>query len=90
MRAGSARAAGQFENRVNPRCGETVAPLRLSCASPAAAPRTERKSLTARIRLHRRELGITLPAPGTPKANYTIACWESPTLLYVSGHLPIK
>eukprot|EP00962_Isochrysis_galbana_P056878 scaffold29014_cov118-Isochrysis_galbana.AAC.5 len=37
-----------------------------------------------------RELGLTLPAPGTPKANYTIACWESPTRLYVSGHLPIK
>jgi hypothetical protein len=37
-----------------------------------------------------RELGLTLPAPGTPKANYTIACWESPTTLYVSGHLPIK
>lgn len=37
-----------------------------------------------------KELGITLPAPGTPKANYTIACWESPTTLYLSGHLPIK
>ena len=38
----------------------------------------------------RRELGLTLPAAGTPKANYTIACWESPTRLYLSGHLPIK
>lgn len=36
------------------------------------------------------KLGITLPAPGTPKANYNIVCWESPTLLYVSGHLPIR
>ena len=36
-----------------------------------------------------KRLGITLPPPGTPKANYNIVCWESQTLLYVSGHLPI-
>jgi len=36
------------------------------------------------------DLGIVLPPPGTPKANYTVASWESPTVLYLSGHLPIK
>ena len=39
---------------------------------------------------HIAKLGITLPPPGTPKANYTIAQWEDPTRLYVSGHLPIR
>ena len=27
------------------------------------------------------ELGIVLPPPGLPKANYTTASWESPTLV---------
>ena len=27
------------------------------------------------------ELGITLPPPGGPKANYQTACFESPTLV---------
>ena len=27
------------------------------------------------------ELGITLPPPGGPKANYNVACFESPTLV---------
>jgi enamine deaminase RidA (YjgF/YER057c/UK114 family) len=35
-------------------------------------------------------LGITLPPPGGPKANYNIMCFESPTSMYLSGHLPIK
>ena len=39
---------------------------------------------------HIKALGITLPPPGQPRANYNIACWESPTLLWVSGHLPIQ
>ena len=38
---------------------------------------------------HIKAIGITLPPPGGPKANYTVAQWESPTVLYVSGHLPI-
>ena len=37
-----------------------------------------------------KSLGITLPPPGGPKANYNIVCWESPTMLYMSGHLPIE
>ena len=37
-----------------------------------------------------KSLGITLPPPGGPKANYNIVCWESPTTLYMSGHLPIR
>ena len=36
-----------------------------------------------------KSLGIVLPPPGGPKANYNIVCWESPTTLYMSGHLPI-
>jgi len=39
---------------------------------------------------HIAKLGIQLPPPGGPKANYTVANFESPTLLYLSGHLPIK
>uniref|UniRef100_A0A7S4HVL8 Endoribonuclease L-PSP/chorismate mutase-like domain-containing protein n=1 Tax=Prymnesium polylepis TaxID=72548 RepID=A0A7S4HVL8_9EUKA len=59
---------------------------RASAALPRAAAQTSRFVQTeARIK----ELGITLPPPGGPKANYNIVCWESPTLLYVSGHLPI-
>ncbi len=27
------------------------------------------------------DLGIVLPPPGLPKANYTIACFESPTMV---------
>jgi enamine deaminase RidA (YjgF/YER057c/UK114 family) len=34
--------------------------------------------------------GIELPPPGAPKANYNLVSWESPTVMYVSGHLPIK
>jgi enamine deaminase RidA (YjgF/YER057c/UK114 family) len=34
--------------------------------------------------------GIELPPAGAPKANYSLVSWESPTVLYCSGHLPIK
>jgi enamine deaminase RidA (YjgF/YER057c/UK114 family) len=37
-----------------------------------------------------KELGIEMPAPGVPQANYSTICWETPTRLYVSGHLPVK
>lgn len=38
------------------------------------------------------ELGITLPAAPTPKANYNIVCHsgDDGNILYVSGHLPVK
>jgi enamine deaminase RidA (YjgF/YER057c/UK114 family) len=36
------------------------------------------------------ELGITLPSPSKPKANYNIVCRASGNMLYISGHLPIK
>ena len=36
------------------------------------------------------ELGITLPSPSQPKANYNIVCHASGNMLYISGHLPIK
>mmetsp|Transcript_15588 Transcript_15588/g.29404 ORF Transcript_15588/g.29404 Transcript_15588/m.29404 type:complete len:186 (+) Transcript_15588:133-690(+) len=35
------------------------------------------------------ELGITLPVPPKPKANYNITCHASGNMLYISGHLPI-
>lgn len=34
------------------------------------------------------KLGIVLPAPGLPKANYNMFAWDG-DLLYLSGHLPI-
>jgi enamine deaminase RidA (YjgF/YER057c/UK114 family) len=36
------------------------------------------------------DLGITLPSPSSPKANYNIVCRASGNMLYVSGHLPFK
>ena len=48
--------------------------------------RLQQLHTAAKIKL----LGITLPPPGGPKANYNIVCWESPTTLYMSGHLPIR
>lgn len=36
------------------------------------------------------ELGIELPPPPAPKANYNIACHASGNMLYISGHLPLK
>jgi enamine deaminase RidA (YjgF/YER057c/UK114 family) len=37
-----------------------------------------------------KELGIELPTAPSPKANYNIVCRASDSMLYVSGHLPIK
>ena len=56
------------------------------CIARSAASRARPVHTEARLK----SLGIELPAPGTPKANYNIVCWESPTLLYMSGHLPIR
>lgn len=37
------------------------------------------------------ELGIELPPPSQPKANYDICCWvKDGSMLYMSGHLPTK
>ena len=36
------------------------------------------------------ELGITLPKPSSPRANYNIVCHSSGNMMYVSGHLPFK
>ena len=64
--------------------GRMVRQLSVLHATARSAPRMVHTE--ARIA----SLGIQLPPPGTPKANYNIVCWESPTMLYVSGHLPIK
>ena len=63
-----------------------AAALLTATSRPAA-----RSPLVRLVHTERRlaELGLTLPPPGGPKANYNVACFESPTLLYVSGHLPI-
>jgi len=36
------------------------------------------------------ELGINLPPPSSPRANYNIVCRAEGNMLYVSGHLPLK
>lgn len=36
------------------------------------------------------ELGIELPPPSSPRANYNIICHASGNMMYVSGHLPFK
>jgi enamine deaminase RidA (YjgF/YER057c/UK114 family) len=36
------------------------------------------------------ELGIELPPPSAPRANYNIICHASGNMMYVSGHLPFK
>jgi enamine deaminase RidA (YjgF/YER057c/UK114 family) len=54
--------------------------------------RAELPKLAARcVHVEKRleELGITLPPPSAPKANYDICCRAAGGMLYVSGHLPI-
>lgn len=55
------------------------------------------QSCTKRLFLGRRmvhiekriqELGIALPPPSTPRANYNIVCHASGNMLFVSGHVP--
>mmetsp|Transcript_24159 Transcript_24159/g.59143 ORF Transcript_24159/g.59143 Transcript_24159/m.59143 type:complete len:197 (-) Transcript_24159:620-1210(-) len=36
------------------------------------------------------ELGITLPAASSPRANYNIVCRASGNMMYISGHLPFQ
>ena len=62
----------------------------LLSARPAAVTRLAGSVRMVHTEKRLADLGITLPPPGTPKANYTVANWESPTLLYMSGHLPIR
>ena len=54
--------------------------------------KTQKKHLHIEKRLE--ELGITLPAPPPPRANYDICCYtpgvtHDKEIMYVSGHLPI-
>ena len=65
----------------------------LSSVLSRRAGHSLRNALSARsVHVERRieELGITLPTPSSPKANYNIICHASGNMLYVSGHLPIK
>ncbi|CAJ1955729.1 unnamed protein product [Cylindrotheca closterium] len=36
------------------------------------------------------ELGITLPTPSSPRANYNSVCHASGNMMYISGHLPFR
>jgi enamine deaminase RidA (YjgF/YER057c/UK114 family) len=36
-----------------------------------------------------KELGIVLPSPPVPRANYNVVCSAPGNVLYISGHLPI-
>jgi enamine deaminase RidA (YjgF/YER057c/UK114 family) len=53
-----------------------------------AGPNTARRFLHIEKRLE--ELGITLPAAPTPKANYNIICHAAGNMMYISGHLPVQ
>mmetsp|Transcript_1875 Transcript_1875/g.3458 ORF Transcript_1875/g.3458 Transcript_1875/m.3458 type:complete len:179 (+) Transcript_1875:129-665(+) len=48
------------------------------------------RSFSSTIDHRLKELGITLPPPGAPKANYGMACLAQGNMLYVSGHLPVR
>lgn len=50
--------------------------------------RSVRRLVQTEARL--KSLGIELPPPGAPKASYRLVSWHSPTMLFVSGHLPAK
>lgn len=68
----------------------------LSRAAAAAANKTTTTTTTARqqrrfVHVEKRikELGITLPKPAGPRANYDVVCYdEDANIMYVSGHLP--
>jgi len=70
--------------------------LRRACRSPSSAVPLEmmgtecgRRFLHVEKRLE--ELGLELPPPAPPRANYNSVCWSSGnTILYVSGHLPFN
>jgi enamine deaminase RidA (YjgF/YER057c/UK114 family) len=59
-----------------------------------AAPRRQTAASSCRRLIHiekrLEELGITLPTPSSPKANYNIVCHASGNMMYISGHLPFQ
>jgi enamine deaminase RidA (YjgF/YER057c/UK114 family) len=59
--------------------------------SPSLRKLVAQPSLCRFVHIEKRieELGITLPSPSSPKANYNIVCY-SDNMLYVSGHLPFQ
>eukprot|EP00980_Cylindrotheca_fusiformis_P008177 scaffold1729_cov117-Cylindrotheca_fusiformis.AAC.15 len=58
----------------------------------SSSSRHFRRALTDRRLVHvekrLEEMGITLPPPAAPRANYNSVCYTSGNMLYVSGHLP--
>uniref|UniRef100_A0A7S2U7P2 Endoribonuclease L-PSP/chorismate mutase-like domain-containing protein n=1 Tax=Attheya septentrionalis TaxID=420275 RepID=A0A7S2U7P2_9STRA len=57
------------------------------------ASRHDTNSMTRRqVHVEKRleELGVTLPKPAAPRANYNIVCRASGNMLYISGHLPFR
>ena len=64
--------------------------LRRGAAAAPTACGTGRRAVVARgvhVEARLEELGIVLPPPGGPKANYT-SCQRDGDLLYISGQLP--
>jgi enamine deaminase RidA (YjgF/YER057c/UK114 family) len=49
---------------------------------------TDRRLIHVEKRLE--ELGIALPSPSSPRANYNSVCHASGNMMYVSGHLPFQ
>jgi enamine deaminase RidA (YjgF/YER057c/UK114 family) len=60
----------------------------------SSSTRLCRRALTDRRMIHvekrLEELGIELPKPSGPRANYNPTCPASGNMLFVSGHLPFK
>ena len=73
--------------------GKSVAALANTVTSSLSSP-TPATATGARrwVHVEKRldELGITLPKPSSPRANYNIVCHASGNMLYVSGHLPFQ
>lgn len=72
----------------------------IASATRTTKPKTQRSPATASLLPQRRfvhveenikKLGITLPKPAGPRANYDVVCHdEDANVLYVSGHLPFE
>ena len=66
----------------------------MSCIRAAASKSFQSTKQGARRWVHvekrLEELGITLPKPSSPRANYNIVCRSSGNMMYISGHLPFK
>lgn len=58
--------------------------------SPAALLSSKETRRLVHVERRIEELGIELPKPSAPRANYNIVCHAAGNMMYVSGHLPFK